>query len=296
MNIVIINPTIFPALTDKKVTFAKIYVGNIYARGEDPANRKAIDIKITATGATVAGVSQPVLTDAEGFPVYLEQRCSILTDGAHSVQLLNSNRDELVFDENAVLVNEGQSIFPIIGNITVPADFPTLDEVVQNYTYKVLAEVTDDDVLKTNTGQSFHAGDLISWTETGPSSPGYIDITGNEVFSPTLEIYNSSYLTIPALDIDFGHNGTHAKTMTGNATFTISNPVFFKEIFFVLSGDFVPTFPAEMAGIFGDYEGTATANYYFIKCVSTVAKGGSLKYVARVYQEGSVNKYLKAPI
>jgi hypothetical protein len=52
------------------------------------------------------------------------------------------------------------------GNITLPANFPTLATVQTGWLYEILADVTDNDVTKTNTGQSFVAGDQIFWNGT----------------------------------------------------------------------------------------------------------------------------------
>jgi hypothetical protein len=47
--------------------------------------------------------------------------------------------------------------------ISVASDFPTLSEVKNGFVYKVLQNVTDNDVTKTNTGISFNTGDTIVW-------------------------------------------------------------------------------------------------------------------------------------
>jgi hypothetical protein len=49
------------------------------------------------------------------------------------------------------------------GSIVVPADFPTLVAVQVGWTYIVTANVTDSDVAKTNTGQTFVTGNTITW-------------------------------------------------------------------------------------------------------------------------------------
>jgi len=49
------------------------------------------------------------------------------------------------------------------GTITISSDFPTSSEVKSGWFYKVTADVTDDDVSKTNTGQSFQSYDEIVW-------------------------------------------------------------------------------------------------------------------------------------
>lgn len=72
----------------------------------------------------------------------------------------------------------GGGPFTLMGEIAVAADFPLLTSVQPGWTYKVTADVTDNDPTKTNTGQSFRAGDIISWT----SALTWIDITGIEVW------------------------------------------------------------------------------------------------------------------
>jgi hypothetical protein len=52
------------------------------------------------------------------------------------------------------------------GEITLPADFPTSEDVVNGWFYEIKADVTDDDATKTNTGQSFLEGDEIAWNGT----------------------------------------------------------------------------------------------------------------------------------
>jgi len=67
--------------------------------------------------------------------------------------------------------------FVFKGNITIPADFPTLVSVINGWTYVIIADVTDNDPTRTNTGQSFLIGDIIAWNGTNWS-----DITGIEIF------------------------------------------------------------------------------------------------------------------
>ena len=126
------------------------------------------------------------------------------------------------------------------------------------------------------------AGNSDNAVPTEQAVKTYVDSAGN----PTL-------LTLPANNIDFSHDGGQKKVMTGNTTFTISNPVYNKEILFELSGNFTPTFPSEVKNVFGTYDGSATMNYYYIRCVGTVAQGGSLKYISRIYQEDATYGYVR---
>jgi hypothetical protein len=49
------------------------------------------------------------------------------------------------------------------GDLDLPADFPTPAAVQVDDLYGVKTDVTDNDATKTNTGQSFVAGELIRW-------------------------------------------------------------------------------------------------------------------------------------
>jgi hypothetical protein len=49
------------------------------------------------------------------------------------------------------------------GDITLAAHFPTSAAVQTGWMYGIKADVTDNDASKTNTGQSFVAGDMIVW-------------------------------------------------------------------------------------------------------------------------------------
>jgi hypothetical protein len=74
------------------------------------------------------------------------------------------------------------SPFQFKGEINVAADFPTLVDVEVGWLFLVKTDVTDNDVTKTNTGQSFLAGEEIAWngvdwTSMGPSSPPTFSLT-----------------------------------------------------------------------------------------------------------------------
>lgn len=58
------------------------------------------------------------------------------------------------------------------GVINIPSDFPTLALVQNGWTYIIGTNVTDNDVTKTNTGQSFLAGDEIAWNGSNWSKLG----------------------------------------------------------------------------------------------------------------------------
>lgn len=81
----------------------------------------------------------------------------------------------------------GSSLLPKI--INVAADFPTTAEAMRDMgrTYVMLADVTDNDPTKTNTGQSFATGDEALWNgisayvNLGPDAIWVVDTGLNEV-------------------------------------------------------------------------------------------------------------------
>ena len=62
------------------------------------------------------------------------------------------------------------------GNIAVAADFPTLVLVQNGWTYNTTADVTDNDITKTNTGLSFSAKTEIAWNGSTWIELGYSDV------------------------------------------------------------------------------------------------------------------------
>jgi len=56
------------------------------------------------------------------------------------------------------------------GDVAVAADFPDPAEVATGWMFRCVANVTDNDPSKTNTGQSFNSGDEIIWNGTNWSS------------------------------------------------------------------------------------------------------------------------------
>ena len=72
------------------------------------------------------------------------------------------------------------------GVINVPADFPLLASVSNGHLYLINSNVTDNDATKTNTGQSFTAGDQAIWNGTdwsisstgNPTTPGSVVFVG----------------------------------------------------------------------------------------------------------------------
>lgn len=90
-----------------------------------------------------------------------------LADALNPV-LLTENKTSLVGAinelKNTLDVVSAALIFK--GSIFLPEDFPTLIDVQVNWLYAIEADVTDNDVTKTNTGKSFVAGSQIAWNGT----------------------------------------------------------------------------------------------------------------------------------
>jgi len=103
------------------------------------------------------------------------------------------------------------------GSITVSSDFPTSVEVKSGWFYTILADVTDNDGSKTNTGQSFFAGDEIAWNGSDWTAFGnenvYVPYSG-ATSNVDLGVYS---LTADALTLGTGTALT-AGTFTDNTT------------------------------------------------------------------------------
>jgi hypothetical protein len=80
------------------------------------------------------------------------------------------------------------------GNIAVAADFPTAGTPQAGWLYVVVAAVTDNDPTKTNTGQTFAAGDDIFWTGTDWNIQGQSDVVRNPTTSTdqTVAVFNGA--------------------------------------------------------------------------------------------------------
>ncbi|MFA4971259.1 MAG: hypothetical protein WC683_01515 [bacterium] len=137
--------------------------------------------------------------------------------------------------------------FPYQGDIAAAADFPTPAAVVNGWTYFVTADVTDNDPTRTNTGQAFLAGAVISWngvnytqTDKGvyrqyavatPVAVGGGDLAIVEVATTTIGA--PSVVNLPALSAAIlgkqvlvvdsqGAGGTNPITITPNGANTIN--------------------------------------------------------------------------
>lgn len=116
------------------------------------------------------------------------------------------------------------------GNILVPSDFPLLIEVQIGWTYTVDADVTDNDPSKTNTGQSFVAGDDIVWNGSNWSALGENRLWSDDgtYLSPTdsrnVNVPTGKTFTINEVDIvssleDYADDADKVATSEDNAVF-----------------------------------------------------------------------------
>lgn len=80
------------------------------------------------------------------------------------------------------------------GAINANSDFPTSAEVQNGWTYRIQTDVTDNDPTKTNTGDSFLAGDEIAWNGTGWTS------LGPSTFAASNVTYDNSSSGLTATD------------------------------------------------------------------------------------------------
>ena len=71
---------------------------------------------------------------------------------------------QIVSNLNSSLTAAFQGVLIYEGGITTAADFPTLGAVQTGWMYSILADVTDNNAAKTNTGLSFKAGDEVVWS------------------------------------------------------------------------------------------------------------------------------------
>jgi len=110
----------------------------------------------------VYSVNAPTVADA-GYPLGTEW-VHALTANTAELYLCNGNT------AGAAVWNLGGVANPLIfrGDILVATDFPTLATVENGWFYTVSAvTVTDNNPTRTNTGQTFVAGDEIVWNATG---------------------------------------------------------------------------------------------------------------------------------
>ena len=83
------------------------------------------------------------------------------SDIDNNIARIAVNENDIVTLQNSINGYQPQ------GDIAVAADFPTPLEVQVGHLYYITANVTDNDPTKTNTGQSFLAGESIVWNASG---------------------------------------------------------------------------------------------------------------------------------
>jgi len=120
------------------------------------------------------------------------------------------------------------------GGITTNADFPTSAEVENGWFYTILADVTDNDVSKTNTGQSFEISDEIAWNGTNWTIVGingddnYLKLDGSNANTPidigAQNLTTSGLGTFGNLDVDtLNFNDNLITDSTGTIDFDNEN-------------------------------------------------------------------------
>jgi len=109
-----------------------------------------------------------------GDPLYYandDGKISAGVPGVDDTPLNGTLEESLTSNTQIALIHIGSSVassYPegsvvYKGAIAAAADFPTSAEVMPGWSYAISADVTDNDPTKTNTGQSFVAGDEIIW-------------------------------------------------------------------------------------------------------------------------------------
>lgn len=99
----------------------------------------------------------------------------------------------------------------------------------------------------------------------------------NEYFNPTP---TRSALSGTEVDFTAFDGSILTKTLSGNITLTIINPLLMGIVTFEIAGNFTLTLPASVTILEGAYNGTATANYLMILCVDSTTP----KYIGFINQ------------
>ena len=106
--------------------------------------------------------------------------------------------------------------FQYKGEINANSDFPTSAEVESGWFYTIGTDVTDNDPTKTNTGQSFLAGDEIVWNGTDWTVIGYSDFIKKDGTTTTTASIPFAYGLSSLGEVTVGVNGTgHDVTFFG---------------------------------------------------------------------------------
>jgi len=109
------------------------------------------------------------------------------------------------------MVDNVEPAFIFKGSITIASNFPTSALVENGWLYTILADVTDNDGTKTNTGQSFLVGDEIAWNGSDWT------VMGNE----NIWTKNGTAISpaVPSDDLDMGSGtGTFGQIIDNGLT------------------------------------------------------------------------------
>lgn len=112
-----------------------------------------------------------------------------LPGGGDSISAATNVNAGLMSAADKAKLDDIGSVLTLKGTIHVAADFPTLAAVQLGWTYIVDDPVTDNDPAKTNTGQSFIDGDVITWNGTGWTT------TNNLVRKYVVTVVHGDYTT-----------------------------------------------------------------------------------------------------
>jgi len=83
-------------------------------------------------------------------------------------------------------------------------------------------------------------------------------------------------------EIDFSGDEIKTKTLTGNTTFTIVNPILGRVLVIELDGVFTVTWPASVTVINGDYVPNVGTNWAEIKCADAATPAYLVSWGVRV--------------
>ena len=105
----------------------------------------------------------------------------------------------------------------------------------------------------------------VTVTNDSPNATHTGDVTGGAALTIANDIISyakmgAEFTTTGAVTtaLDFGANQIFTKTMSGDTTFTYSNPAIGMVKDFILTGDHTPTFPSGTKTVAGTYDGTVS--------------------------------------
>ena len=133
---------------------------------------------------------------------------------------------------------------------TVVLDSGDISEVTNLYYTE--ARVSANTEVVANTSKVTNA------THTGDVTGGAALTIANDIISYAK--MGAEFTTTGAVTtaLDFGANQIFTKTMSGDTTFTYSNPAIGMVKDFILTGDHTPTFPSGTKTVAGTYDGTVS--------------------------------------